>query len=1206
MAMWMRVLLSIVAVQPGLAATPYFRTLSAADGLPSSEVRKLAQDRRGFLWIGTQDGLARYDGVGFRVYRHDPTDPDSLAGNDVSALYIDRQDRLWCGGEDGGLNLLDVRRQRFVHYRHQRDDPHSLGSDDVWAIAEGVDGAIYVGGYGGGVDRLDPASQTFRHWRHDPARADSLASDHVLALLGDAQGRMWIGTDIGIDMLAVDGSVRHVDLSAIAPPGTPIGAIALLPEDDGILAGTRLGVVRVDAALRAHPVLTEALPDRVVYALLRDAEGELWVGTRGGLARQTRDGRVMVYRESAALPGGLPANAVFDALRDHEGGLWFALRERGVARLPGHWRDFAAYRHDPADPTSLSADTVQGVDIDGSGRVLAVTRDGGIDRLDPVTGRVERLAARWPVPDPGLQAVLDDRHGALWIGHGRGVRVYDAKTGRFEDLPVDPRRRDALARGVLQLLRGDADTIWALAIGGGIHRIDRGTHRIERFDEISGTLQSVDLQQMALAPDGRLYVAESSGIEWFDASAGQFRPLLGVPRQRVHALAFAADGTLWLHVAGALEHYRLAAGVAHRLDRIDAADGWPAQTVGGMAVDATGRLWVGSPRGLWRVDPVRRALRVFDAGDGLASAEFTRFPFARAADGRLFASTLRGLLGFQPRDVTADLAAPPVVIDGVWVRRDGVDLALDPAPGRLALRPGDRDLRIVVRALSFANPAANRYQWRLAPLDADWIDTGNRGEREFPQLPAGTYRLRVRATNASGQWHELDPLRLDLPAPPWATPAAYAAYAALGVLGALAALRSWRSRLRRRHAFELAEQQRRLAEAASAAKSEFLATLGHEIRTPMTGVLGMTDLLLRTSLDATQRGYAEAIRNSGRVLLRLVNDSLDLARIEAGRLALEDAPFDLHALLREIAALAAPLATAKGLTFRLDLAPDAPRHVRGDAVRVQQVILNLVNNAIKFTEQGVVSVRLTRGEGGASEIAVSDTGAGLPEAMQARLFQRFEQGSGAVRRGGSGLGLAICRELVARMGGEITLDSRPGQGSRFRVTLPLPMADCTVATAADVVETKPAVRPLRVLLVEDEATSAEVIAGLLRAEGHEVRHVGDGLAALGELAVATVDAALIDLDLPGLDGLALARLLRMREGHEGRRPLPLIGISARAVGDEETLCQNAGMDAFLRKPLTADGLARTLQALLAARTVGADSASALGGRGGRPATFSAG
>jgi signal transduction histidine kinase/CheY-like chemotaxis protein/streptogramin lyase len=1164
-----------------LATNPFFHTLSAADGLPSSEVRKLAQDRDGFIWIGTQDGLARYDGVDFRVWRHDPADAASLAGNDVSALFVDRDNRLWCGGEDAGLSMLDVHRARFVHFRHGAN-PRSLGVSDVWAIAQDADGAIWAGGYAGGVDRLERDGRSFAHFRHDPADARSLASDNVLGLFGDAGGRMWVGTDVGLDIFGADHAFHHVDFSALAAPGTPLNVINFFDDGAaGVLASTRIGVVRIDAALKATLLEGDALHDKVVYGVTRDAAGDLWIATRGGLHRRARDGRVDAYLENAALPGSIPANAVFDVLRDHEGGLWFALREAGIARLAPQWRNFALFRHDPENAATLSANHVQGLAAAPSGAIWSVDSSGGIDRLDPRSGSVQRLAERLVAPDRALWSVLEDAHGQLWVGHARGLRVYELQSGKFADLAVDPKRSDALGRGVLHWLLADGDAVWAVAQGGGVHRIDAASHRIERFDEGAGTLRNADIEQIARGPRGELLVASVAGVDIFDAAARRFTPLRGASTQRVHALGFAPDGTLWLHVLGTLEHYRLERGVAQLLGRIGATDGWPAQAIGSLQIDAAGVLWIGSPRGLWRVDPVTQAMRVYDQHDGLASAEFIRAPFVRSADGSLFGGTLAGIVGFDPLHVVDHSAPPPLRLDRLVVRRAGRDLDLLPTRGAFELNWDDRDLRIAVRALSYANPAANRYQWRLGRIDQDWIDTGNRAQREFSQLPAGSYRLHVRAAAANGIWSEgLAPLHLRVAAPLWETPAAYTAYALIVALGTLLALRAYRMRLRRRHAYELAKQQRRFAEQASAAKSEFLATMGHEIRTPMTGVLGMTELLLRTHLDAQQHGFAASIQHSGRVLLRLVNDSLDLARIESGKLELLDAPFDLHALLRQLDALQRPVAAAKDLAWRVAIDADAPRHLRGDAVRIEQVLLNVTGNAIKFTEHGAIDVRLSRTPAGAAQVRVSDTGPGLSDTMRARLFQRFEQDDGPQRKIGSGLGLAICRELVTRMGGTIEADGMRDRGSTFIVTLPLPETAPEIAMDETPREhTAPlAATALRVLVVEDDATVAQVIVQLLQGQGHAVLHAAHALAALAELELAAFDAALIDLDLPRIDGLALARMLRAREKRTATRaPLRLIGISARCAGNEDALCRAAGMDGFVRKPVTGEMLADCLR-----------------------------
>ncbi|MDN5782604.1 MAG: ATP-binding protein, partial [Luteimonas sp.] len=372
---------------------------------------------------------------------------------------------------------------------------------------------------------------------------------------------------------------------------------------------------------------------------------------------------------------------------------------------------------------------------------------------------------------------------------------------------------------------------------------------------------------------------------------------------------------------------------------------------------------------------------------------------------------------------------------------------------------------------------------------------------------------------------------------------------------------------------------------SSLAKSRFLATLGHEVRTPMTGVLGMSELLLGTQLDPRQRGYTESIRNAGDHLMRLVNDALDLARIEAGKLELDARPFDLHALVRDVVALMEPVARKRGLGFVQALAPDTPRWLRGDAVRVRQILLNLLGNAIKFTDQGQVTLHV-RPHADGLRLVVGDTGPGLNDEQKQRLFRRFEQAEGArtaARYGGSGLGLAICQELADAMGGRIEVDSAPGQGTRFTVGLPLPAAASPdVATPAGPGAGRPVSDALQLLLVEDDPTVAEVIAGLLHAQGHTVVHAAHGLAALSEVAAQRFDLALLDLDLPGLDGLALARQLRTSGFSQ-----PLLAVTARADPDAEPQAVAAGFDGFLRKPVTGEILAGAIAALMARGQAGA-------------------
>ena len=470
----------------------------------------------------------------------------------------------------------------------------------------------------------------------------------------------------------------------------------------------------------------------------------------------------------------------------------------------------------------------------------------------------------------------------------------------------------------------------------------------------------------------------------------------------------------------------------------------------------------------------------------------------------------------------------------------------------------------------------------MVGLDPGWVDVDHRGEREFAGLAAGDYRLEVMGAGANSRWITLgQPLRIHVDAPPWARWWAWLAYAITAGLLAMSVLALWQRRLAQRHRFDLSEQQRQLAEAASAAKTRFLATLSHEIRTPMTGVIGMAELLLATPLRADQSDYAHAMQRSGAMLLKLLNDALDLARIEAGRFELEPTPFDPRELLQDVTRLTLAQAHGKRIGFTLESTPELPPRLLGDVTRIKQILLNLTGNAVKFTERGQVTLGARRMVDGVV-FSVSDTGPGIPEASQSRLFQRFEQEDGPQRHAGSGLGLAICRELVTLMGGSIELESRLAQGSTFRVRLPLPeVADGTAVTSAPApapASRRGRVPSCRVLLVEDDAIVAAVLRGLLDAQGHRATYVAHGLGALAELSNAHFDVMLLDLDLPGVDGFQVARMIRQREGAVER--LPIVAITARSGGDEEAQARAAGMDGFVRKPISSAQLADAIEGVL--------------------------
>jgi len=1177
----MRQLLTLlfVAFAPTAAAAPppappQFVSLTVADGLPSSSVYKLAQDRYGFVWMGTADGLARYDGVSFQVFRNDPADPGSISGNNVTALLIDREGRVWCGGEGSGLNRLEPDGVHFRHWRHVANDLKTLGDDDIWALAEDAGGAIWVGTYLGGLNRL-LADGSFAHVDHDAEDPASLRSSTVVSLHADKSGRLWVGTDVGLDVREADGRIVHVDLPPMEQRKGPSHVWAFVPEPDGsMLVGTRKGLFRVSANLRYLGEVAETTPALTIVSMARGAPDELWIGTLGGLV-QFDGQRAHRYAGEESVSGLLPEIRINDVMRDAEGGQWFALVGTGVARLPPHWRDFASFRHVPGDAASLSYPRVRAIALDDGNAAWVATGNGALDRIDPATGAIERRLRGMPGSTGYLTAVLPEGREHIWLGDRNGLALHSLSGGAPVDMPVELTRADALPPPgyVTKLARAADGNVWAVALGGGVALIaPTPPHVLRRFTPGEKTLGDADISALVLDPAGQPWVATASGVERLDADEGHFVSIAGIPHERIHALGFAADGTLWLHRLGMLESYRVDGVTALRAQRFDAADGWPAMTASALMVADDGCVWLTSSRGLWRIDPGTRAIRRFDASDGLPSSEFRIGALARSNDGALYGGTEAGVVAFDPAHLHLDTPAPPLRLVGLSVRRGSRIVALDTA-SPIDLQHDDLDFTVEARALSYANPSSNRYRFQLVGFDPEWIDS-ERGERTYSQLPAGDYTLNVRAANADGAWSALEPLPIKVAPPMWATPGAYLLYAIAALLAGFAGLLAYRLRIRRRHALALADERRRSAEQLTEAKSNFLATMGHEIRTPMTGVLGMSELLLGTPLDERQRGYAKAIHQSGELLLRLVNDSLDIARIEAGKFTLDDRQLDPAALMREVATLEHPLAERKGLSIAVDIAPGVPEFVWGDELRIKQILLNLASNAIKFTERGGITLALSRIGGDQLRFRVADTGPGMSAEVCARLFNRFEQAEGVMRRhGGSGLGLAICRELTLLMGGTIAVSSAVGEGSVFDVELPIYEAQRSDGEQPVVRHAPAPAGALDILLVEDDVTVAQVLLGLLEAMGHRARHAANGLTALVELKNGRCDLAILDLDLPGIDGLQLARMIRADGTHA---MLPLIAVTARSVGDEEAKIRAAGMDGLLRKPVTAALLAQAI------------------------------
>jgi signal transduction histidine kinase/ActR/RegA family two-component response regulator/sugar lactone lactonase YvrE len=1121
-----------------LPETPHFQRLGIEQGLPSSTATSVLQDRRGFLWVGTEDGLARFDGGSFRSYRPAPAHAGSLPGNEVTALHLDDVGRLWVAVSGYGVSRLDPESTQFVEI----EPPSRMHEPwDVSAIRSTPDGSTWFGTRQHGVMRVRDDGR----WQQLTFDDTGASIPQVLALEVDGGGRLWIGTDYGL--YRFDGA-RPVRESIGGLPSLRVGMLS--SDEEGLWIGTDAGLWAMPFnGAAAMPEWAADIGGGPVQATLLDRDGTRWIVTRDGLAT-IRHGAL--HKVDTGDRGSFRSGA--GLFEDAEGGLWVLKPDAGLLRLSPHWRQFAVFPQSRIG--AIAASRRGGAWVAGG---------DGLTYVDLETGRRQTMVPAAAFAACDVRALAEGEGKALWLGCEDALLRIDV--GSRSVARWDPHSRsDAVPVGDVSGIFVVEGLAWIQA-GRELQARDTlgRVLRTIRLDNLGGGRPSDS--KLAIGPDGFPWVSGSAGLHAWSERTGEWLRVPGSPLGRIDEIAFQGRETAWIHRGGWLEEYRWD-GARLILVKRDVLETELPSTSNGMSVDGSGKVWFATPRGLLRYDPANQRAWIFGAADGVLSSEFETKPLLTGTE-TFLTHNAAALVAFEPEEFGEGAGKSLVDLDSVSVRRSDAIEGLSRVAQTMALLPDDRDLRIVAHLRSLTDPKGHRFRFRLGGRDVDWVEVAD-GVLVIPRLAHGKHVIEVEAAKRNGDWSA--PRRVDILVLPkwWQAKHAPELFAVLTFLLMSALAMTFRARLRSVHAAKLREQAREIAERNSDAKTRFLADFGHEIRTPMTGMLGMAELLHSDSMEPRQRRRVEAIQAAGQHLLRLVNDALDLARIEAGKMSLYDAVFELRAVIAEVEALLRPLAEAKGLDLRVIIAVNSPRALRGDAGRVRQVLLNLGQNAVKFTAAGHVALHvlpLADGEGVRFEVA--DTGSGLDAAQRARLFQRFEQADGAgtwARHGGSGLGLAICQEIALAMGGRIEVGSEPGRGTTFELTLPLPHAAIPPRKPErHIRETRPSVR---VLLVEDDALVAEVLRGLLELQGHQVVHAAQGLAALAEAATSKFDLVLLDLDLPGLDGLEVGRLLR-----EQAPKLPLVALTARADGEAEAQALSAGLSGFVRKPVTGEDLA---------------------------------
>ncbi|MFN7989259.1 MAG: two-component regulator propeller domain-containing protein [Thermoanaerobaculia bacterium] len=1008
------------------------------DGLPQNSVHSVLQTRDGYLWLGTYEGLVRFNGVAFTVF--DTRNTTALKSNSAWTLLEDRLGTLWVGTLGGGV----VRARGGVFTRYGGRE--GLPSEYAWALAEDSAGTLWVG-TDRGLARFD--GTTFRAVALPPP----FERPAVRSLLADPSGGLFVGT-------AADGLLRWdgKTLRRIHPAeGRAPGAVyALAPSPGGVSAAFyALGLVEAKADGTVRVVgEKEGLPSRLVWSLLRDRSGALWVGSDGGgLVRISRE-RV----ETFGVADGLAHPFVRSIAEDREGSVWIGTNG-GLNRL----RDRKVLVYGARE--GLPDENVRSVARTSDGTLWAGTDSNGVAALrgerfvvPPEVAALRGVAVRSLVAAPG---------NVLWIGtNGAGLlRLAGGRLTRFT-------RKDGLPSDVVYAVTLDAKgDVWAGTYGAGVARWDG--RRFTVIDRSHGLPRDV-VRCLGPTRDGAMWIGTDAGglARLKDGVLTVLDTRHGLANDVVFSLHEDAEGLLWIGTAGGLSVLRRDGS----LRSVGTADGLPDEKVFRILEGGSGDFWISSNRGVFRVARADVLARIegkrapFPAlalgrADGLPIAQCNGASWPagfRDADGRLWFPTLRGLVAVDPARLRANATVPPVVIDKVLA--DGRPVA-GASPVELPPRTGK--IEIHYDGLSFQAPEKVRFRYRLEGFEPSWVDAGTRRSAFYTSLPPGDFVFRVVAANNDGVWNEtgarfafrIEPGLHQRPAFRLAVVLAVLVAVGTGYALRVRGLRARQTELQRLvdertrslvAEIQRAEELRRqsegaLREAAEAnrAKSRFLANMSHELRTPLNAILGYAELLVEEREVASSPRAVEdvgKIRAAGSHLLQLIGDLLDLSKIEAGRMEVVAEPFEVAEVVDEVVRTVRQLVQANRNRLVVTVDPGAGR-MTSDAFRLKQVLFNLLSNAGKFTEDGTVELEVQRERrAGADQLVfrVADTGIGMSAAQLERVFTPFLQGDASLTRrfGGTGLGLALSQHLARLMGGGISVTSAEGRGTTFVVELP--------------------------------------------------------------------------------------------------------------------------------------------------------------------------
>lgn len=1033
-----------------------FQNINIEDGLSQSLAEYIYQDSFGYMWIGTNDGLNRYNGNEFKVYKNIKNDKNSISNNSISSIVEDNYKNLWVGTDDG-LNKINLITGEITRYLNSDEDKAS-SNNVVDELLIDHKGRLWVGTIEG-INLYDSENDKF-----DKVLEPYIKDRGVQGITEDYRNRIWISTREGLFMY--DENADEVksffydekDENSISENNI----FSVYSSGNKVWLGTKnsgLNVINLeDYSIKKYEHDSNdknSIPSNLIRYILKDSEGKLWLATDQGLAYFNEESEKFYTYKSDTNKYSITDDNIVSLFEDRLGTIWVGTFN-GISRFSNN-NKFTIYRNNPFNENSISNSSVCGIYEDNEGHIWVGTFNSGINRIDEKNDIITRYYNDTNNKNSLSSNRIKDIIGIdneIWIATDNGLNKYDKNTDKFTVYKTSS-DENSIVNNEIRTLFIDKNGILWIGTRGGLCTFDRkGT-----FTSYNSLFEENNIYQKTFSDIHE----DSKGIMWFalgnDGGLVKYNPETGeminyladeedvnaISSNTVRAISEDSKGNIWLGTQNGLNKLDVNTG---KFKSYTYTDGLSNDYIYGVIVDSDDNIWCSTNYGVSMYDQDDDKFIRYYEEDGLATNEFNGFSYHMGKDGDIYFGGVNGLTKFNPENMENKVAASNVIIDTIKTS-GGVEIK---EKDNIVLNYDSRELYVKFFIPEYKNINQMQYAYKLEGMDSEWTFAGNENYARYASLSSGKYKMLIVGRNYNGAWSDISEINIKVKNYPWKTPLAYTIYITIILLTIyivynqvkiLDALVIQRTQELEEKLEENKKLYQKLIEAEKY-KNNYFVNLSHELRTPLNVILSVQQLI--SSLNKSRKNityekmedYMETLKGNSKRLLNLINNIIDTSKIDSGAYRLDKEDVDIVELVEDVTLSMVNLAEVKGLELVID--PEIEEKIIScDKLDIERCIINLIGNAIKFTEPGGnITVSIVELEN-SIKISVKDTGIGIEEKYCEGIFDRFGQVYNEVSEelGGSGLGLTLTKNLINLHNGEISVISEKNKGSEFIIILPI-------------------------------------------------------------------------------------------------------------------------------------------------------------------------